>query len=149
MRSALLLRPQCRPARAGPSLKLQNMTGGRLSETVEAGWATALDPVADRIGAMGEFLRAEVAAGRRYLPAGPNILRAFQQPFQDVRILIVGQDPYPTPGHPVGLSFSVAPVLRPLPGSRVTIFRVYCANLGHHEPSNGDLTPCADRGVLR
>jgi uracil-DNA glycosylase len=124
------------------------MTGRPLGETVEAGWATALEPVADRIGAMGEFLRAEVAAGRRYLPAGPNILRAFQQPFQDVRILIVGQDPYPTPGHPVGLSFSVAPEVRPLPGSLINIFREYGADLGHPEPSNGDLTPWTERGVL-
>ena len=64
---------------------------------------------------MGDFLRAEVAAGRKYLPAGANVLRAFQQPFADVRVLVMGQDPYPTPGHAVGLSFSVAPDVRPLP----------------------------------
>ena len=75
---------------------------------------------------MGDFLRAEVAAGRTYLPAGENVLRAFQQPFDEVRVLIVGQDPYPTPGHPVGLSFSVAPEVRPLPPSLVNIFREYC-----------------------
>jgi uracil-DNA glycosylase len=124
------------------------MTGRPLSEIVEAGWATALEPVAGRIEAMGEFLRTEVAAGRRYLPAGPHILRAFQQPFQDVRVLIVGQDPYPTPGHPVGLSFSVAPEVRPLPGSLINIFREYGADLGHPEPANGDLTPWTERGVL-
>ncbi|BET51837.1 hypothetical protein RGQ21_68190 [Kitasatospora aureofaciens] len=70
-----------------------------LNEIVEAGWAKALEPVAGRITSMGEFLRAEIAAGRTYLPAGANVLRAFQQPFDDVRVLIVGQDPYPTPGH--------------------------------------------------
>ena len=59
---------------------------------------------------MGEFLRTEIAAGRGYLPAGPNVLRAFTFPFDEVRVLIVGQDPYPTPGHAVGLSFSVAPM---------------------------------------
>ena len=64
---------------------------------------------------MGDFLRAEVAAGRSYLPAGDLVLRAFQQPFADVRVLIVGQYPYPTPGNPVGLSFSVAPGTRLLP----------------------------------
>ena len=84
-----------------------------LHELVEAGWAEALAPVEDRIRAMGEFLRAEVAAGRTYLPAPQHVLRAFQQPFHDVRVLIVGQDPYPTPGHPVGLSFSVAPGVKP------------------------------------
>ncbi|GAA2111782.1 uracil-DNA glycosylase [Actinomadura alba] len=97
---------------------------------------------------MGDFLRAEVAAGRRYLPAGPHVLRAFQQPFADVRVLIVGQDPYPTPGHPVGLSFSVAPDVRPLPGSLVNIFREYSEDLGHPLPSTGDLTPWTERGVL-
>lgn len=124
------------------------MSARPLHETVEAGWAQALAPVAGRIAAMGDFLRAEVAAGRRYLPAGPNILRAFQQPFADVRVLIVGQDPYPTPGHPVGLSFSVAPDVRPLPGSLINIFREYSNDLGHPEPSTGDLTPWAEQGVL-
>src|SRR5260370_18546043 len=94
-----------------------------LRSIVDPGWADALEPVADRIAAMGDFLRAEVAAGRRYLPSGENVLRAFKQPYRDVRGLIVGQDPYPTPGHPVGLSFSVAPQVHLLPGSLDTIFR--------------------------
>ena len=115
---------------------------------VEAGWAEALAPVEDRISAMGEFLRAEVAAGRKYLPAGENVLRAFKQPFHAVRVLIVGQDPYPTPGHPVGLSFSVAPDVRPLPKSLINIFREYSDDLGYPAPSNGDLTPWTERGVL-
>src|SRR5436190_12551579 len=124
------------------------MTGRPLSEIVEAGWAQALEPVAGRIAALGDFLRAEVAAGRRYLPAGPNVLRAFQQPFEGVRVLIVGQDPYPTPGHAVGLSFSVAPDVRPLPRSLVNIYREYSTDLGHPTPSNGDLSPWSERGVL-
>jgi uracil-DNA glycosylase len=124
------------------------MTARPLSEIVEAGWARALEPVAGRIAAMVDFLRAEVAAGRRYLPAGDHILRAFTQPFDEVRVLIVGQDPYPTPGHPVGLSFSVAPDVRPLPGSLINIFREYCVDLGHPEPPNGDLTPWTEQGVL-
>src|SRR5438045_4150016 len=124
------------------------MTGRPLSEIVEAGWAQALEPVAGRIAAMGDFLRAEVAAGRRYLPSGANILRAFQQPFADVRVLIVGQDPYPTPGHPVGLSFSVAPEVRPLPKSLINIYKELHDDLGHPLPSNGDLTPWAENGVL-
>jgi uracil-DNA glycosylase len=115
---------------------------------MEAGWARALAPVADRITAMGDFLRAEVAAGRRYLPAGENVLRAFQQPFQQVRVLIVGQDPYPTPGHPVGLSFSVAPDVRPLPKSLINIFQEYQDDLGFPPPTNGDLSPWTERGVL-
>ena len=124
------------------------MAARPLNEIVEAGWADALAPVADRIAAMGEFLRAEVAAGRTYLPAGENVLRAFKQPFHQVRILIVGQDPYPTPGHPVGLSFSVAPEVRPLPKSLVNIYREYADDLGFPLPANGDLTPWTERGVL-
>ncbi|MFB8441420.1 uracil-DNA glycosylase [Streptomyces niveus] len=119
-----------------------------LKEIVESGWADALAPVAQRITAMGDFLRAEIAAGRTYLPAGPNVLRAFQQPFEDVRVLIVGQDPYPTPGHAVGLSFSVAPEVRPVPGSLDNIFREMHADIGAPRPSNGDLTPWTRQGVL-
>jgi uracil-DNA glycosylase len=124
------------------------MPGRPLHELVDPDWAAALEPVADRITAMGEFLRAELAAGRSYLPAGPDVLRAFTQPLEQVRVLIVGQDPYPTPGHAVGLSFSVAPDVRPLPGSLVNIFREYSDDLGHPEPATGDLSPWAERGVL-
>ena len=119
-----------------------------LRSIVDPGWADALEPVAGRIAAMGDFLRAEVAAGRRYLPAGENVLRAFKQPFAAVRVLIVGQDPYPTPGYAVGLSFSVAPDVRRLPGSLVNIFREYSEDLGYPAPTTGDLTPWAERGVL-
>jgi len=122
--------------------------GRPLSEVVEPGWARALEPVAGRISAMGDFLRAEIAAGRGYLPAGANVLRAFQQPFDAVRVLIVGQDPYPTPGHPVGLSFSVSEQTRPIPRSLANIFREYSEDLGHPAPSSGDLTPWTERGVL-
>ena len=119
-----------------------------LRSIVDPGWADALEPVAGRIAAMGDFLRAEVAAGRRYLPAGENVLRAFKQPFAAVRVLVVGQDPYPTPGYAVGLSFSVAPDVRRLPGSLVNIFREYSEDLGYPTPTTGDLTPWAERGVL-
>jgi len=119
-----------------------------LRSIIDPGWADALEPVAGRIAAMGDFLRAEVAAGRRYLPAGENVLRAFKQPFAGVRVLIVGQDPYPTPGHAVGLSFSVAPDVRRLPASLVNIFREYSDDLGYPTPTTGDLTPWSERGVL-
>ncbi|MCO1582461.1 uracil-DNA glycosylase [Crossiella sp. SN42] len=124
------------------------MVGRPLHEIMEAGWAKALDPVADRIGSMGEFLREEIAAGRKYLPAGENVLRAFKQPFADVRVLIVGQDPYPTPGHAIGLSFSVAADVRPLPKSLINIYREYGEDLGFPPPPNGDLSPWTERGVL-
>ncbi|MFE1766000.1 uracil-DNA glycosylase [Streptomyces angustmyceticus] len=124
------------------------MAARPLQDIVEPGWAKALEPVAGRIAAMGDFLRAEIAAGRSYLPAGDHVLRAFQQPFDEVRVLIVGQDPYPTPGHAVGLSFSVAPEVRPLPGSLENIFRELHSDLGLPRPSNGDLTPWTRQGVL-
>lgn len=115
---------------------------------MDPGWSKALEPVAGKIAEMGDFLRAELAAGRSYLPEGKNVLRAFTQPFDGVRVLIVGQDPYPTPGHAVGLSFSVAPDVRPLPPSLINIFREYSDDLGYPTPSTGDLTPWADHGVL-
>ena len=111
-------------------------------------WAEALAPVDEDIARMGAFLRAEIAAGRGYLPAGEHVLRAFQRPLADVKVLVVGQDPYPTPGHPVGLSFSVAPDIRPLPPSLVNIFKELVDDLGVPLPSTGDLTPWADAGVL-
>jgi uracil-DNA glycosylase len=97
---------------------------------------------------MGDFLRAEIEAGRRYLPAGPNVLRAFTQPFADVRVLIVGQDPYPTPGHPIGLSFAVERDVRPIPRSLQNIYRELRTDLGIEPPEHGDLTPWAAHGVL-
>ncbi|GAB34749.1 uracil-DNA glycosylase [Gordonia otitidis] len=124
------------------------MAAQPLSELVDPGWAQALAPVEDVIAQMGQFLREENAAGRGYLPAGRNVLRAFTQPFDDVRVLIVGQDPYPTPGHAVGLSFSVAADVSPIPRSLANIYTEYCADLGYPKPANGDLTPWATSGVL-
>ena len=124
------------------------VTARPLTELVDGGWATALAPVAGQVAAMGDFLRGELASGRRYLPAGSNVLRAFTFPFERVRVLVVGQDPYPTPGHPVGLSFSVAQDVKPLPRSLDNIFAEYCADLGYPTPSNGDLTLWAERGVM-
>jgi uracil-DNA glycosylase len=119
-----------------------------LTELVAPDWAEALAPVEPTISAMGDFLRAEVAAGRRYLPAGNHILRAFQQPMADVRVLIVGQDPYPTPGHAVGLCFAVDPDVRPLPKSLVNIYRELVSDLGVDPPVTGDLTPWSRNGIL-
>jgi uracil-DNA glycosylase len=124
------------------------MAGRDLREIIDADWAAALEPVAGRIAALGDFLRGEIAAGRRYLPAGEVVLRAFQQPLGAVRVLIMGQDPYPTPGHAVGLAFSVAPTVRRLPPSLLNIFREYSDDLGYPAPSSGDLVPWSERGVL-
>jgi uracil-DNA glycosylase len=124
-----------------------------LSELAEDGsmdpaWAAALAPVADRIAAMGDFLRSENAAGRGYLPAGPNVLRAFRYPLADVRVLIVGQDPYPTPGHAIGLSFAVEGHVRPIPRSLQNIYRELRSDLGIEPPAHGDLTGWSQNGVM-
>src|SRR6188472_1683236 len=111
-------------------------------------WAEALAPVDGTIARMGEFLRAEIQAGRRYLPHGDQVFRAFSRPMADVRVLVVGQDPYPTPGHPVGLSFSVAPDVRPLTKSLVNIYKELVDDVGCEPPTNGDLTPWSDQGVM-
>lgn len=119
-----------------------------LAELVAPDWAEALAPVEDRIHAMGEFLRDELAAGRGYLPAGANVLRAFTRPLADVRVLVVGQDPYPTPGHAVGLSFSVERDVRPLPKSLVNIYKELHDDLGIAPAPHGDLTAWFEQGVL-
>ncbi|KNY07382.1 uracil-DNA glycosylase [Microbacterium sp. GCS4] len=115
---------------------------------IDPGWAEALAPVQDTIAALGDRLRAEQAEGRGYLPAGENVLRAFQRPLADVKVLITGQDPYPTPGHPIGLSFAVDPTVRPLPRSLGNIYRERESDLGIPPAPHGDLTAWSDQGVL-
>ena len=126
---------------------------GALAGLVDKGlvapdWAAALAPVDERIAAMGAYLREEIAAGRGYLPAGDRVMRAFQRPLADVRVLLVGQDPYPTPGHPVGLSFSVARVVRPIPRSLTNIYQELSTDVGVPPAVHGDLTAWADQGVM-
>lgn len=115
---------------------------------IDPAWADALQPVAPRIAALGDRLRDEVAAGRGYLPAGENVLRAFRRPLADVKVLIVGQDPYPTPGHPIGLSFAVDSHVRPLPRSLGNIYRELNDDLGIPPAAHGDLSAWSDQGVL-
>ena len=111
-------------------------------------WAAALAPVEGSIEAIGRFLREELALGRPYLPTGDRVFRAFQRPLADVRVLIVGQDPYPNPGHPIGLSFAVDPEVRPLPASLRNIYTELSTDLGLTTPEHGDLTAWSDRGVM-
>lgn len=119
-----------------------------LADLVAPDWAEALVPVADRIAALGDWLRAETAAGRRYLPAGEHVLRAFTAPLAEVRVLVLGQDPYPTPGHPIGLSFAVEAHVRPLPRSLVNIYRELRDDLGIEPPPHGDLSAWQAQGVM-
>ncbi|MEL4359105.1 MULTISPECIES: uracil-DNA glycosylase [unclassified Luteococcus] len=124
------------------------MTAKPLSQIVAPDWAEALAPVEAQVHQLGDFLRSEIAAGRNYLPAGDRVLRAFSRPLADVRVLIVGQDPYPTPGHPVGLSFSVEPDVRPIPRSLQNIYSELRDDLGIEPAPHGDLSAWFEQGVL-
>lgn len=119
-----------------------------LTEIIAPDWADALRPVEDRLHEIGGFLREEVRAGRGYLPAGDAVLRAFTRPMSEVRVLIVGQDPYPTPGHPIGLSFAVERHVRPLPRSLTNIYKELESDLGIPPAPHGDLSSWQDQGVL-
>lgn len=119
-----------------------------IAELMAPDWAAALAGQEAQIHAMGDFLRAEIAAGRNYLPTGDKVLRAFSRPLAEVRVLIVGQDPYPTPGHPIGLSFAVDRAVRPLPKSLINIYRELADDLGVPPAEHGDLTGWFDQGVL-
>jgi uracil-DNA glycosylase len=116
--------------------------------SVDPGWATALAPVAAQLAEMTDFLSAETSAGRSYLPSAEHVLRAFHYPLATVRVLIVGQDPYPTPGHAIGLSFATADQVRPLPRSLQNIYRELHDDLGIRPPLSGDLTPWSEAGVM-
>ena len=119
-----------------------------LAQVMAPDWADALAPAQTGLHEIAAELEAERRAGQRILPAPDNILRAFQRPLSEVKVLIVGQDPYPTPGHAVGLSFSVDPRVRPLPRSLNNIFTELNTDLGLVPGPSGDLTPWADQGVL-
>ena len=124
-----------------------------LQQLAEAGfiasdWAEALAPVEGQLAELGRFLNEERASGQRVLPAGDRILAAVQRPLADVRVLIVGQDPYPTPGHPIGLSFATAPDVRPIPRSLQNMYRELNDDLGIDPAPHGDLTAWADHGVM-
>lgn len=110
---------------------------------VHESWQEPLAGVEDQIHAMGDFLRGEDA----YLPRGNDILRAFADPFEDVRVLILGQDPYPTPGHPMGLAFSTQPGVA-APRSLVNIYRELHDDLGVPPRSDGDLSNWSKQGIL-
>ncbi|MFI0433130.1 MAG: uracil-DNA glycosylase [Candidatus Nanopelagicales bacterium] len=124
------------------------MTDARrpLAELMHPSWAAALADQAEQIDALGDFLRAELAAGRGYQPPGMQVFRAFGLPLDAVRVLIVGQDPYPTPGHAVGLSFAVPPGTTPLPRSLVNIGLELRDDLGCDLPA--DLSVWNDGGVM-
>lgn len=129
--------------------RITGMTSNaQLSTIMSPDWAEALADSEADIHLMGDFLRAENAAGRSYLPAGEAVFRAFAEPLSEVRVLIVGQDPYPTPGHPIGLSFAVDPEVRPLPRSLTNIYKELADDLGIPPAAHGDLRAWSRQGVM-
>ncbi|MDH6237602.1 uracil-DNA glycosylase [Cryobacterium sp. CG_9.6] len=116
--------------------------------TIDSGWAHALAPVAPELLHIESFLNAETASGRPWLPDAQNVLRAFREPFDSVRVLIVGQDPYPTPGHAIGLAFAVDPEVRPVPRSLGNVYQELRSDLGVVPPAHGDLSAWSRSGVL-
>ncbi len=131
-----------------PGLAAAAAAAGVATDGVAAGWWPALHAARPALLRALAATAADVAAGREVLPRGDRVLRALGQPPEDVRVLVVGQDPYPTPGHAVGLSFAVEPAVRPLPPSLRNLLAERDADTGLPPAATGDLSPWADRGVL-
>ena len=117
---------------------------------IEASWKTRLDGPfnAPYMVTLSSFLRTEKADGKRIYPPGSQIFRAFElTPFDTVKVVILGQDPYHGPGQAHGLSFSVASDVQPPPSLR-NIYRELEADLGISHPGHGNLESWSRRGVL-
>ena len=113
-------------------------------EQMHPSWQAAL---ADQRTLLAE-IEGRVASDADIVPPLPLVMRAFELPMEDVRVLIVGQDPYPTPGHAIGLSFAVNPEVRPLPRSLQNIMRELRDDLGKAITNEGDLQRWSTQGVL-
>lgn len=96
-----------------------------------------------------DFLQEEKTRGKAILPKGSNWFAAFNAtPFDQVKVVILGQDPYPTPGHAHGLCFSVQPTVKPLPKSLLNINKELYSDCGIDNQHTGYLMPWATQGVL-
>lgn len=120
----------------------------QLVEPLDPGWERALASQQEQFARVREELTRRRSAGEQILPPAQDVLRAFRQPFDAVKVLIIGQDPYPTPGHAMGMSFAVAPEVRPIPRSLRNIFTELHDDLGVPVSAHGDLRPWARQGVL-
>lgn len=117
-------------------------------DTLDPGWQQALATQQSRLSALLLYLLREVEAGRPVLPEPENVLRSFRYPFSEVKVLIVGQDPYPTPGHAIGLSFAVDRSVKPLPRSLNNIYQELERDLKIPPASHGDLSAWVQQGVM-
>lgn len=117
---------------------------------LDTSWQAVLGAEFDKpyMSSLKSFLQQEKAAGKTIFPPGPLIFNAFNHtPFDKVRVVIIGQDPYHGPGQAHGLSFSVQAGVA-LPPSLLNIFKEIQSDLGIRMSGSGDLTPWADQGVL-
>ncbi|HLS04296.1 MAG TPA: uracil-DNA glycosylase [Actinomycetales bacterium] len=114
---------------------------------VHPSWLPALEPQRAKLDQVWHSLATDLAAGHEILPAPRQILRAFEQSFDQVRVLIIGQDPYPTPGHAMGLAFATAAHVRPLPASLRNIAQELESDVGA-TLRTGDLSHWECQGVL-
>ncbi|MEW1822754.1 uracil-DNA glycosylase [Arthrobacter sp. NPDC080031] len=130
------------------SAGFEALPGMALEDLMAPDWADALSGVEDELRSVLAFVAGEASRGTHVLPAASNILRAFRQPLADVKVLILGQDPYPTPGHAVGLSFAVSAPTRPIPRSLSNIYREMESDLGLPPRVHGDLSAWTGQGVL-
>jgi uracil-DNA glycosylase len=127
---------------------LEAMAAAPLGELIHPDWVPALAPCEPTLRAALRSLAAEAHDGAQILPAPARLLRAFSRPLADVKVLVIGQDPYPTPGHAIGLSFACDASVSPLPRSLANIYRELASDLGVAPPRTGDLTGWAEEGVL-
>ena len=124
--------------------------GGEDRIRLEPSWKARIGDclLGPEMQALSEFLRQRKAAGARIYPPGPQIFAAFDAtPFEQVKVVVLGQDPYHGPGQAHGLCFSVLPGV-PVPPSLLNIFKELETSLGLPRPEHGCLLPWARRGVL-
>ncbi|WP_083360740.1 uracil-DNA glycosylase [Arthrobacter alpinus] len=131
-----------------PQLHALTALGTAPLTLMAADWAEALAPQEKTLKHLGAMLRDEYDDGTRFLPHPTQVLRALSAPMSEVKVLMVGQDPYPTPGHSVGLAFSVDKRTRPLPRSLNNIYKELATDLGIAPAPHGDLGAWATQGVL-
>ena len=113
-------------------------------EQMHPSWQQALAGQHDLL----DQIEANVSTDAAVAPAMPMVMRAFEQPVDSVRVLLVGQDPYPGPGHAIGLSFAVAPEVSPLPRSLQNMMRELRDDLGKDVSNGGDLQRWSSQGVM-
>ena len=115
---------------------------------VHPSWLPAFGRAADALDDIAHRLETERATGITHAPDRTDVFRAFRVPIESVRVFIIGQDPYPTPGHAVGLAFSTNRNVRPLPRSLANIYAELRDDLGVEPAEHGDLVRWVDQGVL-